>query len=93
MRRPRWSGSSSTWTTQVRAPTSRATLTHARPADIDAPIQAPGSGASNEPSQEQIELLAAMGFTPAQAKKALRETVRTVSLILLSVMMTIVLGR
>ncbi|GJE89413.1 ubiquitin carboxyl-terminal hydrolase [Phanerochaete sordida] len=42
--------------------------------DIDAPIQVAGSGGASEPSQEQIELLAAMGFTPAQAKKALRET-------------------
>jgi hypothetical protein len=44
--------------------------------DIDAPIQltaAPGGGA--EPSAEQVELLGAMGFTSAQAKKALRETV------------------
>ncbi|EKM60173.1 uncharacterized protein PHACADRAFT_246014 [Phanerochaete carnosa HHB-10118-sp] len=42
--------------------------------DIDAPIQVSGSKGGNEPSQEQIEILAAMGFTPAQAKKALRET-------------------
>ncbi|KAI0032442.1 ubiquitinyl hydrolase [Vararia minispora EC-137] len=41
--------------------------------DIDAPIQAPGAQAP-EPSAEQVELLAAMGFTPTQARKALRET-------------------
>lgn len=45
--------------------------------DIDAPIQTPGSGTSApEPSQEQVAMLADMGFTPAQARKALRETVR-----------------
>lgn len=42
--------------------------------DIDAPIQLTASKAGYEPSEEQIEILAAMGFTPAQAKKALRET-------------------
>ena len=44
--------------------------------DIDAPIQlSTGGSGSTEPSAEQVELLAAMGFTAAQAKKALRETV------------------
>ena len=45
-------------------------------ADIDAPIQASGSGSSApEPAQEQVAMLADMGFTPAQGRKALRETV------------------
>ncbi|OSX68170.1 hypothetical protein POSPLADRAFT_1130214 [Postia placenta MAD-698-R-SB12] len=43
--------------------------------DIDAPIQAAGSGSSApEPSQEQVSMLSEMGFTHAQARKALRET-------------------
>ena len=47
-------------------------------ADIDAPIQLPGANASAgpEPSAEQVAMLADMGFTSAQASKALRETVR-----------------
>ncbi|KAF8067078.1 hypothetical protein FPV67DRAFT_1497798 [Lyophyllum atratum] len=51
---------------------------HMEDPDIDAPIQvaATGAGASTapEPSAEQIGMLADMGFTPAQARKALRET-------------------
>ena len=49
--------------------------------DIDAPIQ-PQSGGSGgpEPSAEQVSMLADMGFTPAQARKALRETVRSFAL-------------
>ncbi|CCL99940.1 uncharacterized protein FIBRA_01965 [Fibroporia radiculosa] len=43
--------------------------------DIDAPIQVSGSGAGGpEPSQEQVDMLSEMGFTHAQARKALRET-------------------
>ncbi|KZT68491.1 ubiquitinyl hydrolase [Daedalea quercina L-15889] len=43
--------------------------------DIDAPIQLSGSGSSApEPPQEQVSMLAEMGFTHAQARKALRET-------------------
>ncbi|KAI0344363.1 ubiquitinyl hydrolase [Trametopsis cervina] len=45
--------------------------------DIDAPIQLPTAGAAGsapEPSPEVIGMLADMGFTPAQVKKALRET-------------------
>ncbi|EKD02548.1 ubiquitin carboxyl-terminal hydrolase 14 [Trichosporon asahii var. asahii CBS 8904] len=43
--------------------------------DIDAPIPtAGGSGSAAEPSQEQITMLSEMGFTPAQARKALRES-------------------
>ncbi|VDC03208.1 unnamed protein product [Peniophora sp. CBMAI 1063] len=44
--------------------------------DIDAPIQLPGAGAraGPEPSAEQVAMLADMGFTSAQASKALRET-------------------
>jgi ubiquitin carboxyl-terminal hydrolase 5/13 len=51
--------------------------------DIDAPIvhQSAGSAAAAagkgpDPSPEQISMLADMGFSPAQARKALRETVR-----------------
>ena len=42
--------------------------------DIDTPIQ-PGGSKGSEPSADQIGMLADMGFTAAQAKKALRETV------------------
>jgi uncharacterized UBP type Zn finger protein len=49
-------------------------------ADIDDPIQPTASNpstaaASNEPSADQISMVSEMGFTPAQARKALRETV------------------
>ena len=43
--------------------------------DIDAPIVQTTRGGGAEPSPEQIGLLADMGFSPAQARKALRETV------------------
>jgi ubiquitin carboxyl-terminal hydrolase 5/13 len=44
--------------------------------DIDAPIQAAHrSETSPEPSVDDISLLTDMGFTTAQARKALRETV------------------
>ena len=50
--------------------------------DIDAPLQpadAVSSGSAGpEPSAEQVGMLADMGFTHAQAKKALRETVSNV---------------
>ncbi|KAE9393596.1 ubiquitin carboxyl-terminal hydrolase 14 [Gymnopus androsaceus JB14] len=49
---------------------------HMEDPDIDAPIQATTTTSSGpEPSQEQIMMLGDMGFTAAQAKKALRETV------------------
>lgn len=48
---------------------------HMDDADIDAPIQSAGGAGSAEPPAEQIAMLADMGFTPAQARKALRETV------------------
>ena len=45
--------------------------------DIDNPIvQAPKGGGGPEPSPEQIGMLADMGFSIPQARKALRETVR-----------------
>ncbi|THH30270.1 hypothetical protein EUX98_g3935 [Antrodiella citrinella] len=48
---------------------------HMEDPDIDAPIQVGGSASgAPEPSAEQINMLADMGFTSAQAKKALRET-------------------
>lgn len=43
--------------------------------DIDAPIQVPGRSSVPEPSAEQVAMLSDMGFTSAQARKALRETV------------------
>lgn len=47
--------------------------------DIDAPIPAQSGGgaaaAAPEPTPDQIAMLSDMGFTPAQARKALRETV------------------
>jgi hypothetical protein len=44
--------------------------------DIDAPIvQTTRGDGGAEPSPEQIGILADMGFSPAQARKALRETV------------------
>jgi ubiquitin carboxyl-terminal hydrolase 5/13 len=53
---------------------------HMEDPDIDDPIDmtkaGAGGGASGpEPSQEQIAMLADMGFSHAQARKALRETV------------------
>jgi ubiquitin carboxyl-terminal hydrolase 5/13 len=49
---------------------------HMEDPDIDAPIQPAGGAAGGpEPSPEQISMLSDMGFTPAQARKALRETV------------------
>jgi len=49
---------------------------HMEDPDIDAPIQLTTGTASAvpEPTAEQISMLADMGFTPAQARKALRET-------------------
>ena len=45
--------------------------------DIDDPIPSSGGTASvTEPSAKQVSRLCDMGFTAAQAKKALRETVR-----------------
>ena len=52
--------------------------------DIDEPIviQSSGAGAGagagggHEPNEGQVSMLAEMGFTHAQARKALRETVR-----------------
>lgn len=51
--------------------------------DLDDPLPPPttsgasggGGGGGNEPSQEQISMLIDMGFTPAQGRKALLETV------------------
>ena len=46
--------------------------------DIDDPIPTTQNKSSKgcEPSSEQVGMLTEMGFTPAQARKALRETVR-----------------
>lgn len=46
--------------------------------DIDDPIQNMTSQDGAEPSAEQVGMLADMGFTDAQARKALRETVSIV---------------
>ncbi|KAH8114253.1 ubiquitinyl hydrolase [Phellopilus nigrolimitatus] len=49
---------------------------HMEDPDIDDPLPLGGKAAASgpEPSAEQVGMLADMGFTPAQAKKALRET-------------------
>ncbi len=47
--------------------------------DIDAPFQLSGTSAGPEPLPEQINMLADMGFTHAQAAKALRETVSSLA--------------
>ncbi|GAA5953514.1 hypothetical protein JCM21900_006188 [Sporobolomyces salmonicolor] len=49
---------------------------HMEDPDIDEPLPAPGTGASGgaEPSEDQIAMIVDMGFTPAQGRKALRET-------------------
>lgn len=50
---------------------------HMDDADIDEPLFLPKAGAATggaEPSAELIEMLGAMGFSAAQAKKALKET-------------------
>ncbi|KAG1797423.1 uncharacterized protein HD556DRAFT_1356550 [Suillus plorans] len=51
-------------------------IMHMEDPDINVPIQTAGSGTGNapEPPAEQVAMLADMGFTNAQAKKALRET-------------------
>ncbi|CAO3642481.1 unnamed protein product [Cunninghamella blakesleeana] len=46
---------------------------HMEDADIDAPLEST-QGKKAEPAAEQISTLCEMGFTPAQAKKALNET-------------------
>ncbi|KAJ7256532.1 ubiquitin carboxyl-terminal hydrolase 14 [Mycena haematopus] len=49
---------------------------HMEDPDIDAPIQPTAGGAAGgpEPTADQIAMLSDMGFTSAQARKALRET-------------------
>ncbi|KAM0792178.1 hypothetical protein ACM66B_004875 [Microbotryomycetes sp. NB124-2] len=50
---------------------------HMEDADIDAPIETAASsagGATASVSDEQVSMMTDMGFTPAQARKALRET-------------------
>jgi len=81
--RPRWSGFSLIRKTLV----SCLYIPHAGDStipfhpDIDSPIQASASGsAGSEPDAGQVAMLADMGFTNAQARKALRETVSPQSL-------------
>jgi ubiquitin carboxyl-terminal hydrolase 5/13 len=50
---------------------------HMEDPDIDAPLQFSGKGSAPEPDPGLVDMLQDMGFSPAQAKKALRETVRT----------------
>ncbi|WWC73152.1 uncharacterized protein I206_107118 [Kwoniella pini CBS 10737] len=48
---------------------------HMEDPDIDAPIQVQTqSKSASEPSQDQINMISDMGFTPNQARKALRES-------------------
>lgn len=55
---------------------SRLQLAHRCIVDIDTPIKPSGAPAKGpEPSADQISALVDMGFTAAQARKALRETV------------------
>lgn len=56
--------------------------TYSTEVDIDDPIPATtgGGSAAPEPPAEQVEMLADMGFSHAQAKKALRETVTRILL-------------
>jgi len=42
--------------------------------NIDAPLQFSSTGSAPEPDPELVTILLDMGFTPAQAQKALRET-------------------
>ena len=49
--------------------------------DIDAPLDVGGAGAGGgggEPAAEQVAMLADMGFSEKQARKALKETVSVV---------------
>ena len=46
--------------------------------DIDAPLQFSSTRSAPEPDPGLVAMMQDMGFTPAQAKKALRETVRTI---------------
>jgi len=50
---------------------------HMEDPDIDAPLQFSSKGSAPEPEPGLVAMLQDMGFSPAQAKKALRETVRT----------------
>jgi hypothetical protein len=81
IRRPQWNGSLLTWRTQVGLSRTHYSvhLILTTPAvcvlDIDGPIVQTTRSGGAEPSPEQIGLLADMGFSPAQARKALRETV------------------
>jgi len=49
---------------------------HMEDPDIDAPLQLSSKGPAPEPDPGLVAMLQDMGFSPAQAKKALRETVR-----------------
>ena len=48
---------------------------HMEDPGIDDPLPSQGGGDSSGASEEQISILCEMGFTPLQAKKALKETV------------------
>jgi len=50
---------------------------HMEDPGIDAPLQFSSKGSELEPNPGLVAMLQDMGFNPAQAKKALRETVRT----------------
>ena len=55
---------------------------HMDDSDIDSPIQlSPAPGGAPEPDSTQVALLADMGFTVPQARKALQETVSIFSVI------------
>jgi ubiquitin carboxyl-terminal hydrolase 5/13 len=46
---------------------------HMEDPDIDEPLVIPEGGSKAGPSQDQIDMVTNMGFSPAQAKKALKE--------------------
>jgi len=46
---------------------------HMEDPDIDEPLVIPGGGSKAGPSQDQIDIVTNMGFSPAQAKRALKE--------------------
>jgi hypothetical protein len=76
----RWNGSLLTWMILVRSPSlpDFALELTKYSADIDDAIPVPsGTGADTEPPAESVVSIVEMGFTPKQAKKALKETVRT----------------
>ena len=79
--RPRWSGFSLIWMTLVCSNIPYLIFVSLKiisffvfHLDIDSPIQLSAPAAGNEPDADQVAMLSDMGFTSAQARRALRET-------------------